>query len=139
MSLISKNITLFVPSKIIYNAIKYTKLENNFPEFFIGVRKGIASDNPNSQITFKTITFNNQIIIYETFKLKILAKNKTQIEYITETNTDVSDAITESIIQTHIANILYSFLMLESGFVNGRLEKGNKERSSSFSSSNLLK
>jgi len=68
-----------------------------------------------------------------------LAKNKTQIEYITETNTDVSDAITESIIQTHIANILYSFLMLETGYVNGRLEKGNKERSSSFSSSNLLK
>ena len=76
MSLISKNITLFVPSKIIYNAIKYTKLENIFPEFLIEVRKGIASDNPNSQITFKTVTFNNQIIIYETFKLKIWQKTR---------------------------------------------------------------
>ena len=137
MSLISKNITLFVPSKIIYNAIKYTKLENNFPEFFIGIRKGIASDNPNSQITFKTSTLNNQITIYETFKLKILAKNKTQIEYITETNTDVNNAIAESIIQTHVANILYSFLMLQTGYVNGRLEKSNREKSSF--SSNLLK
>src|SRR6476659_5762698 len=139
MSLISKNITLFVPSKIIYNAIKYKKMESNLHKFFIEIKKRNANDNPNSQITFKTITFNNQIIIYETFKLKILAKKKTQIEYITEKNKDVSDAITESIIQTHIANILYSFLMLETGYVNGRLEKGNKERSSSFSSSNLLK
>ena len=137
MSLISKNITLFVPSKIIYNAIKHTKLENFFPEFFVGIKKGIASDIPNSQITFKTATFNNQIIIYETFKLKILAKNRTQIEYITEKNMDIKNAITESIIQTHIANILYSFLMLETDYVNGRLEKGNREKSSY--SSNLLK
>jgi hypothetical protein len=137
MSLISKNITLFVPSKIIYNAIKYTKLENNSPAFFIGIRKGIASDNPNSQITFKTSTLNHQITIYETFKLKILAKNKTQIEYITETNTDANNAIAESIIQTHVANILYSFLMLQTGYVNGRLEKSNREKSSF--SSNLLK
>jgi len=139
MSLISKNITLFVPSKIIYNAIKHTKLENNFPEFFIGIEKGIASDHPNSQITFKTITFRKQIIIYETFKLKILAKNKTQVEYITETNTDENDVITESIIQTHIANILYSFLMLETGYINGRLEKGKKGKGNSSFSSNLLK
>jgi hypothetical protein len=29
----------------------------------------------------------------------------------------------ESIVQTHIANILYSLLMLETGYINGVLEK----------------
>ena len=84
----------------------------NWKIFFlilIELEKGIASDNPNSQITFKTVTFNNQIIIYETFKLKILGKNKTRIEYITETNTDVNNAITESHTNTYCKYFIFIF------------------------------
>jgi hypothetical protein len=131
MSLISKSITLRVPSRIIYNAIKDTRLEDNFPEFFVGVKKIITNDYPYSQITFKTITYDNQIIIFETFKLKILGKNNTLIEYITKTNIGEKIDIVESIIQTHIANILYALLMLETGYVNGRIEKINREKSPS--------
>lgn len=131
MSLISKSITLRVPSKIIYNAIKDTRLEDNFPEFFIGVKKIITNDTPYSQITFKTVTYDNQILIFETFKLKISGKNNTLIEYITKTNINEKIEIAESIIQTHIANILYALLMLETGYVNGKIEKINREKSTS--------
>lgn len=131
MSLISKSITLRVPSKIIYNAIKDTRLEDNFPEFFIGVKKIVTNDMPYSQITFKTITYDNQILIFETFKLKISGKNNTLIEYITKTNINEKIEIAESIIQTHIANILYALLMLETGYVNGKIEKINREKSTS--------
>ena len=39
MSIISKTITLRVPSNTIYLALKDTRLEKLFPEFFIGVTK----------------------------------------------------------------------------------------------------
>lgn len=137
MSLISKSITLRVPSKIIYNAFKDTRLEDNFPEFFIGVKKIITDEKPNTQITFKTITHDNQITIFETFKFKICGKNNTFIEYITNTNYSERSSIVESIIQTHIANILYALLMLETGYVNGKIEKINKEKSTSTLTKNL--
>ena len=131
MSLTSKTIILRVPSKIIYNALKDTRLEETFPEFFIGISKRIVNDNTNGEITFKTVTHDNQIEIYETFKLKISGKNKTLIKYNTKTNTDEKSIMVESIIQTHIANVLYALLMLETGYVNGLIEKSNKERSAS--------
>ncbi len=71
----------------------------NFPEFFIGFSKRIVNENINGEITFKTVTQDNQVEIYETFKLKISAKYKTQIEYITKTNTDENNTMIESIIQ----------------------------------------
>ena len=37
----------------------------------------------------------------------------------------------ESIIQTHIANVLYSLLMLETGYVNELIENKNREQSPS--------
>lgn len=55
------------------------------------------------------------------FKLKILDKNTTEITYTTETNVE-NDLIVESIVQTHIANVLYALLMLETGYVNGLIE-----------------
>ncbi len=131
MSLTSKTIILRVPSKIIYNALKDTRLEETFPEFFIGISKRIVNDNTNGEIIFKTVTHDNQIEIYETFKLKISGKNKTLIKYNTKTNTDEKSIMVESIIQTHIANVLYALLMLETGYVNGLIEKSNKERSAS--------
>ncbi len=131
MSLTSKTIILRVSSKIIYNALKDTRLEETFPEFFIGISKRIVNDNANGEITFKTVTQDNQIEIYETFKLRISGKNKTLIEYNTKTNTDEKNIMVESIIQTHIANVLYALLMLETGYVNGLIEKSNKERSTS--------
>jgi hypothetical protein len=34
-----------------------------------------------------------------------------------------NNIVLESIVQTHVANILYSLLMLETGYINGILEK----------------
>ncbi len=34
-----------------------------------------------------------------------------------------NDPLVESIVYTHVANILYSLLMLETGYVNGLMEK----------------
>jgi len=54
--------------------------------------------------------------------LAISGSNNTNVLYTTQTNVDRDIAI-ESILRTHIANILYSLLMLETGYVNGLIEK----------------
>ena len=128
MSLISKTITLKVPSKIIYVALKDKRLEKLFPEFFVGIRRKIAIDNKNREITFRTTTQYNQIEVFETFRLKVSGYNNTQVDYITETNIEGENVVVESIIQTHIANILYSLLMLETGYINGLIEKNDYDR-----------
>jgi hypothetical protein len=123
MSIISKTITIRVPSKIIYRALKDTRLENLFPEFFIGITRRLATDKTNKELTFKTITQGSQIEIIETFRLKISGNNNTQVKYTTETNVEGNNLVIESIIQTHIANILFSLLMLETGYINGLMER----------------
>ena len=40
------------------------------------------------------------------------------MKYDTGTNVK-DDVVVQSILQTHIANILYSLLMLETGYLNG--------------------
>lgn len=124
MSILSKIITLRIPSNIIYRALKDTRLECLFPEFFIGIDRKIITDKINKEISYYTITKGNQIEIFETFKFKISNNNRTIVEYITKTKSIEENNITlESIVQTHVANILYSLLMLETGYINGVLEK----------------
>lgn len=124
MSMLSKTLTLRVPSSIIYRALKDTRLEKLFPEFFIGVERKVVIDKTNNEISFNTITQGEQIKIIETFKLKIFNNNRTVVEYITETKSmEENNIVLESIVQTHVANILYSLLMLETGYINGVLEK----------------
>ena len=124
MSIVSKTLTLRVPSNIIYRALKDTRLEILLPEFFIGVERKIVMDKTNKEICFNTITQGKQIEIIETFKFKISNNNGTVVEYITETkSTEENNIILESIVQTHVANILYSLLMLETGYINGVLER----------------
>ena len=122
MSLISKTISLRVPPDLIYRALKDTRLEELFPEFFIGVTRKLSMDKINEEIAFKTNTQDGQIEIIETFRLVISGSNNTNVLYTTQTNVDGDIAI-ESILRTHIANILYSLLMLETGYVNGLMEK----------------
>ncbi len=122
MGLISKTINLRVPPDLIYRALKDTRLEKLFPEFFIGVTRKISIDKINEEIAFKTNTQDDQIEIIETFRLVISGSNNTNVLYTTQTNVDRDIAI-ESILRTHIANILYSLLMLETGYVNGLIEK----------------
>jgi hypothetical protein len=57
MSLISKTIGLRVPPDLIYRALKDTRLEQLFPEFFIGMTRKISIDKINEELAFKT---NNQ-------------------------------------------------------------------------------
>ena len=124
MSIVSKTLTLRVPSNIIYRALKDTRLEILFPEFFIGVERNVVMDKTNKEISFNTITQGKQIEIIETFKFKISNNNGTVVEYITETKSlEENNIVLESIVQTHVANILYSLLMLETGYINGILER----------------
>ena len=122
MSLISKSISLRVPPDLIYRALKDTRLEQLFPEFFIGVTRKISIDKINEELVFKTNTQDGQIEIIETFRLIISKSKNTDVLYTTQTNID-GDIAVESILRTHIANILYSLLMLETGYVNGLMEK----------------
>jgi hypothetical protein len=122
MSLISKTISLRVPSDLIYRALKDTRLERLFPEFFIGVTRKITIDKINEELIFKTNTQDGQIEIIETFRIKISGNTNTNVIYTTQTNID-GDIAVESILRTHIANILYSLLMLETGYVNGLMKK----------------
>ena len=124
MSRLSKSLKLRIPSNIVYRALKDTRLETLFPEFFIGVERKVITDIVNKEICFNTITQGKQIEIIETFKFKISDNNETIVEYITEVKSvEENNIILESIVQTHVANILYSLLMLETGYINGVLEK----------------
>jgi len=124
MSIVSKTLILRVPSNIIYRALKDTRLEILFPEFFIGVERKVVIDKTNKEICFNTITQGKQIEIIETFKFKISNNNGTVVEYITETKSlEENNIVLESIVQTHVANILYSLLVLETGYINGILER----------------
>jgi hypothetical protein len=122
MSAISKTITLRVPSDITYRALKDTRLEELFPEFFIGVTRKIKTDKANNELKFSTTIQGSQIEISETFNLRISGENNTDVEYTTETNLEENSAVLQSIIQTHISNILYSLLTLETGYINGFME-----------------
>ena len=124
MPILSKTLTLRIPSNIIYRALKDTRLEKFFPEFFIGIERKVTIDKINKEISFNTITQGKQLKIIETFKFKISNNNETIVEYITETKSiKENNIVLESIVQTHVANILYSLLMLETGYINGILEK----------------
>lgn len=125
MSAISKIITLRVPSDIIYRALKDTRLEELFPEFFTGVARKIKTDKANNELKILTTIQGSLIDINETFKLRISNGNNTDVEYTTETNVEENNAVIQSIIQTHISNILYSLLMLETGYINGLIGRKN--------------
>ena len=130
MSILSKTLKLRIPSNIIYRALKDTRLEKLFPEFFIGVKRKVIIDKINKEVSFNTITQGKQIEIIETFKLKIANNNGTVVEYITETKSiEENNIVLESIVQTHVANILFSLLMLETGYINGVLEKKKTDNS----------
>lgn len=123
MSITTKTITLRVPSDIIYRALKDTRLERLFPEFFIGITRKVVSDNANHELTFLTTTHENPLRIIEKFNLRISGKINTDVRYITETNVNEDNIVVQSIVQTHVANILYSLMMLETGFVNGLMKR----------------
>ena len=89
----------------------------------LGYTEGkISIDKINEELAFQTNTHDGQIEIIETFRLMLTGNNNTNIIYTTQTNID-GDIAVESILRTHIANILYSLLMLETGYVNGLIEK----------------
>jgi hypothetical protein len=123
MSLISKTISIRVPAYIIYRALKDSRLEKLFPEYFIGVKRKIAVDKENKELTFETTTQASPVQIIEKFRLIISGDTCTDVEYDTETNVEENDVVIQSIVQTHIANILYSLLMLETGYINGLMKK----------------
>src|SRR5919112_3378317 len=104
MSIISKTIVLRIPSNTIYRALKDTRLEELFPEFFIGVTRRLVVDKTNKELTFRTITQGSQIEIIETIRLKISGKNTTEIEYTTETNAEENNLMVQSIIQTQLSD-----------------------------------
>ena len=124
MVLICKSVSLRLPSDVIYRALKDKRLEQLFPEFFTGVTKKITHDEKNSKLEFITTTYDGRFQIKEIFKLKILNENSTEITYNTKTNIE-GDPVVDSIVLTHIANILYALLLLETGYINGltRTEK----------------
>ena len=93
MSMVSKSITLRVPVDIIYRALKDTRLEKLFPEFFVGVTRKPINDKENEDLTFHTTTQDSQIQVIEKFRLKISGANCTNLEYITETNVTENDLV----------------------------------------------
>ena len=122
MSLIFKSVSLRVPSDVIYRSLKDRRLERLFPEFFTGVTRTLSGDKKNNEVEFTTMTNDGQFQIKETFKLKISSEDSTEITYRTETNVQ-GDLVANSIVLTHVANILYALLMLETGYINGLTRK----------------
>jgi hypothetical protein len=123
MSSISKRLSLRVPANVIYRGLKDRRLERLFPEFFTGITRRLTTSNKaNSELQFTTTTYDSQIQVKEIFKLKVLQSNATEIVYTTSTNI-ANDPVVESIVYTHVANILYALLMLETGYVNGLMER----------------
>jgi hypothetical protein len=123
MSVTSKTISLRVPVNIVFRALKDTRLEKIYPEFFVGITRMLSTDKENKELEFKTIIHESPIRIVEKFRLTISRYTSTEVEYVTETNVEENDIVVQSIVQTHIANIIYSLLMLETGYINGLIEK----------------
>jgi hypothetical protein len=74
MSSISKRLSLRVPANIIYRSLKYTRLEQLFPEFFTGVsRRLTGNDKANSELQFTTTTYDSQIQIRD-FQIESIAE-----------------------------------------------------------------
>jgi len=130
MPIICKSVYLRVPLSIIYRALKDTRIEKLFPEFFIGTTRRIAIAKENKEIGFETRTDDGQIHIKEVFVLKIAGENSTAVTYTTETNIE-NNPVVDSIIYTHVANIIYALLMLETGYINGLLQADRDLPSSS--------
>lgn len=123
MSVTSKTISLRVPVNIVFRALKDTRLEKIYPEFFVGITRKLSTDKENKELEFKTTIHESPIRIVEKFRLTISRYTSTHVEYVTETNVEENDIVVQSIVQTHIANIIYSLLMLETGYINGLIEK----------------
>lgn len=123
MSVTSKTISLRVPVNIVFRALKDTRLEKIYPEFFVGITRKLTTDKENKELEFKTTIHESPIRIVEKFRLTISRYTSTAVEYVTETNVEENDIVVQSIVQTHIANIIYSLLMLETGYINGLIEK----------------
>ena len=123
MSVTSKTISVRVPVNIVFRALKDTRLEKIYPEFFVGITRTLATDKENKELEFKTIIHESPIRIVEKFRLTISRHTSTEVEHVTETNVEENDIVVQSIVQTHIANIIYSLLMLETGYINGLIEK----------------
>lgn len=123
MSVTSKTISLRVPVNIVFRALKDTRLEKIYPEFFVGITRKLTTDKENKELEFKTTIHESPIQIVEKFRLTISRYTSTHVEYVTETNVEENDIVVQSIVQTHIANIIYSLLMLETGYINGLIEK----------------
>lgn len=123
MSVTSKTISLRVPVNIVFRALKDTRLEKIYPEFFVGITRKLSTDKENKELEFKTTIHESPIRIVEKFRLTISRYTSTEVEYVTETNVEENDIVVQSIVQTHIANIIHSLLMLETGYINGLIEK----------------
>ena len=123
MSVTSKTISLRVPVNIVFRALKDTRLEKIYPEFFVGITRKLTTDKENRELEFKTTIHESPIRIVEKFRLTVSRYTSTEVEYVTETNVEQNDIVVQSIVQTHIANIIYSLLMLETGYINGLIEK----------------
>jgi hypothetical protein len=123
MSVTSKTISLRVPVNIVFRALKDIRLQKIYPEFFVGITRKLSTDKENKELEFKTTIHESPIQIVEKFKLTISRYTSTHVEYVTETNVEENDIVVQSIVQTHIANIIYSLLMLETGYINGLIEK----------------
>ena len=123
MSVTSKTISLRVPVNIVFRALKDTRLEKIYPEFFVGITRKLSTDKENKELEFKTTIHESPIRIVEKFRLTISRYTSTEVEFVTETNVEENDIVVQSIVQTHIANIIYSLLMLETGYINGLIEK----------------
>ena len=123
MSVTSKTISLRVPVNIVFRALKDTRLQKIYPEFFVGITRKLTTDKENKELEFRTTIHESPIQIVEKFRLTISRYTSTHVEYVTETNVEENDIVVQSIVQTHIANIIYSLLMLETGYINGLIEK----------------
>ena len=93
MGLISKTVSIRVPPDLVYRALKDARLEQLFPEFFIGVTRKISIDKINKEMAFKTNTQDGQIEILETFTLIISGNKNTNVKYNTQTNIDGDIAV----------------------------------------------
>jgi hypothetical protein len=104
-----------------YVALKDRRVEKLFPEFFVGVSTKLTHDKLRKEVEYTTRTKDEKIQIRENFALKISGKDTTEVVYTTETNVD-GDITIESIVQTHIATVLYALLLLETGYINGLMK-----------------
>lgn len=123
MSARSTTVMIKVPPHVVYIALKDLRVMEHLPNFFKNAEVKISRDVPDKEL--EITTRGAGYVIRENYSFTQMG-NETQVNYTVELpgslNPDGKQF--EFFIPLVISSVVHSLFMLETGYVNGRLDSG---------------